>query len=226
MKYLPSRHNKKSMADNYLEKRYEEVFGHGGGTAGPALPRRASLDTLLHRNRSYRGYDKSYVVHRRQLEAIVAVNPKIASSVNAQMLRFHLVTRGPESDIVMSHIRMGRALPELHLPFKGTEPEAFIVVCTTREESSSVDIDLGISLQSMLLKAVDLGLGGLIIRNMDKEEIQSELGLPLPVVAVLAIGKPAEQISLVPVHAGDDLRYFRKDGVHYVPKIVPEDLLV
>lgn len=212
------------MADNYLEKRYEEVFG--AAKKGSVSLRKPALDTLLLKNRSYRGYDKSYVVHRIQLDAIVSVNPKLASSVNAQRLRFHPVTKGPEAEAVQGFIRLGRALPELNLPFPGTEPEAFIVVCSTVPENASIDIDLGISLQSMLLKAVELGLGGVIVRNFDREPLQAALGLPFEPVAVLAIGKPAEQIKLVPVHAGDDLKYYRRDGVHFVPKIVVEDLIV
>lgn len=212
------------MADNYLEKRYDEVFGHGK-VSGISL-RKPTLDQLLHRNRSFRGYDKSYTVHQLQMEAIVGVNTKVASSINGQRLRFRLVTKGPEADTVLKHIRMGRALPELNLPFPGTEPEAFIIVCTTAPENASIDIDLGISLQSMLLKAVELGLGGLIIRNFDRETLKDELNLPLDPVAVLAIGRPAEKVELVPVRKDADLRYYRKDGVHYVPKIVTEDLLV
>lgn len=212
------------MADNYLEKRYDEVFGHGK-VSGISL-RKPTLDQLLHRNRSFRGYDKSYTVHQLQMEAIVGVNTKVASSINGQRLRFRLVTKGPEADTVLKHIRMGRALPELNLPFPGTEPEAFIIVCATSQENASIDIDLGISLQSMLLKAVELGLGGLIIRNFDREPLKDELNLPLDPVAVLAIGRPAEKVELVPVRKDADLRYYRKDGVHYVPKIVTEDLLV
>lgn len=212
------------MADNYLERRFEEVFGRNGGKK--AAPSKPSLDKLILRNRSYRGYDRNYEVHIRQLKAIIDVNTRIASSVNMQSLRFHPVTKGPEADLVNAHIRMGRALPELHLPFPGTEPEAFIVVCCNREENASVDIDLGISLQTMLLKAVELGLGGLIIRNFDRDEIRDSLALPLEPIAVVAIGKPAEKIELVPVRSGDSLKYYRKDGVHYVPKIIAEDLYI
>ena len=119
---------------------------------------------------------------------------------------------------------MGRGLPELHLPFPGTEPEAFIVVCSTVPENPGIDIDLGISLQSMLLKAVQMGLGGLMIRNFDREPIREALGLPYEPICVVAVGKPAERIELVPVHQGDDLGYYRRDGVHYVPKLTAEDL--
>lgn len=210
------------MADNYLEKRYEEVFGRDAGHR--KVPGRPGLDTLLLHNRSFRGYDKSYVVHRRQLEAMIAVNPKVASSINLQRLRFRPVVQGPEADLVNAHIRMGRGLPKLHLPFPGTEPEAFIVVCSTVPENPGIDIDLGISLQSMLLKAVEMGLGGLMIRNFDREPIREGLGLPFEPICVVAVGKPAEQIELVPVHQGEDLGYYRRDGVHFVPKLTAEDL--
>ena len=219
------------MADNFLEKRYQEVFGQNGpARKGPSRP---TLDTLLHANRSTRGFDKSYKVHRRQLEAIEAVNPLLASSVNMQMLRFRIVTPDETEAvrILQAHTRMGRGLPELHLPFPGTEPEAFIVVCTTVPENASVYIDLGISLQSMMLKAVELGLNGLIIRNFDPADVKQGLGLPLDPVAVIALGRSAEKIELVPLPTGQEhpvseLKYYRENGVHYVPKLQLPDLLI
>ena len=212
------------MADNYLEKRYEEVFGKDAGRK--RAPQRPSLDTLLLHNRSYRGFDKDYVVHRRQLDAMIAVNTKVASSVNLQRLRFRPVVKGPEADAVNKHIRMGRGLPHLQLPFPGREPEAFIIVCSTVAENPGIDIDLGSSVQSMLLKAVEMGLGGLIIRNFDREPIREALALPFEPICVIALGKPAEQIELVPVHEGDNLAYYRRDGVHYVPKLTAEELTI
>lgn len=213
------------MADNYLEKRYEEIFGKGA-SARKSFPSKPSLDNLLLRNRSYRGYDNSYAVHSIQLEAIVSVNVRVASSVNLQRLRFRMVTAGAEAEVVNAHIRMGRALPELHLPLAGTEPQAFIIVCSTVPENASIDIDLGISLQSMGLKAVELGLGCLIIRNFDRDEIKCGLSLPYDPIAVLAVGKPAEKIELLSVREGEPLDYYRRDGVHYVPKITVEDLVI
>lgn len=212
------------MADNYLEKKYDEVFGRGAG--GRTISNRPSLDTLLLKNRSYRGYNKEYVVHRRQLDCIVGVNTKVASGMNAQRLRFHPVTKGEESDIVLRHIKLGAALPELHLPFPGTEPEAFIIVCCEGEESPILDIDLGISLQSMLLKAVEIGLGGIIVRNFNKPSLKEDLGLSLNPIAVLCIGKPAEKVELKAIRAGEDHNYYRADGVHVVPKIIIDDLIV
>ena len=213
------------MADNFLEKRYDEVFGRSSSPTGPSV-KKPTLDKLLLKNRSYRAFDKNYKVHQLQLDAIIGVNTRIASGANAQTLRFRLVNGGGKAAGMLPLIHLGGALPELHLPFPGTEPETFIVVCSTKQENPIIDIDLGISLQSMLLKAVELGLGGIIIRNFDKDAVKSYLELELTPLAILAIGKPAETVQLVPVRAGDDLKYYRDNGTHFVPKIVAEDLII
>jgi hypothetical protein len=45
-------------------------------------------------------------------------------------------------------------------------------------------------------------------------------------VAVIGLGKPAETVFLVPGASPDALSYYRKDGVHYVPKLSVEDLII
>ena len=162
------------MADNYLERRMEAY------RAQPAAqPRRAAtLERLLTRNRSVRGYDARF------------------------------------------------ALPELHLPLAGTEPNAFIVVCSTVPEDRWVDIDLGIAVQSMLLRAVEIGLNGLCIGAFDRDAIRTRLRLPCEPLLILAVGKSAERIERVEIGAGGDRRYYRSEGVHYVPKIRAEELII
>ena len=58
----------------------------------------------------------------------------------------------------------------LNLPFEGNEPQAFVVICATKE-GRFVDIDLGIAAQTILLRAVEMGLNGVCIAGFDKEEI-------------------------------------------------------
>lgn len=211
------------MADNYLEKRYDEVFG-----TGRTKVKRVGhpLDELLLRNRSQRGYLKDYVVKREELERIVGVCSRIPSARNQQVLRFRLVTRDTGAEHVLNNIKLGAALPELHLPFPGTEPEAFIVVMSTVEENKMVDIDLGIALQSMLLKAVEMGLNGLVIGAFNPDAVSRELNLPYRPLMIVAIGKGIERIELTPIALEDSHAYYRTDGVHYVPKVAAKDLIV
>ena len=208
------------MADNYLEKRAAEL-----SEARPKVVRNhPSLESLLKRNRSYRGYDAARLVSREELLGLLEVVPWVGSGNNAQPLRFRLVT-GEETALVHPLIKLGAALPEEHLPHAGEEPSAYIVVCSD-SSGRAVDIDLGIAAQSILLRAVERGLGGIFILNFRADALQEALSLPLPPLAVLGIGKPAERIFLLSAHPGDSLAYYRKDGAHFVPKLPVEDLLI
>ena len=113
------------MADNYLEKRMEDYLSQQ-----PAKRRQATLRRLLLHNRSYRGYDSKFVVRPDQLHRIIEVATLCPSARNQQVLRFRPVM-GDEAKAMLNHLRFGGALPELHLPFAGTEPNAFIVICST-----------------------------------------------------------------------------------------------
>ena len=211
------------MADNYLEKRYEETLGANR----PKVKRIGhTVDELLQKSRSVRGYNKDYVVKRSELERITAVCTRIPSGCNQQVLRFFLVTKDSGADRVLPLVKMGAALPELHLPFPGTEPEAFIVCCSTAPETKLVDIDLGIAMQSMALKATEMGLNTLMIGAFHREKLKEALSLPYEPLMVLAVGKGIEHIELVQVHADAPRAYYRKDGVHYVPKVKAAELII
>ncbi|MCQ2280004.1 MAG: nitroreductase family protein [Bacteroidales bacterium] len=211
------------MADGYLESRYDEVFGRN---SKKTVVKHVPVDKLLERNRSYRGYHPETIVTEDTLRKIVSVNTLIPSACNQQVLRFKLVTKGEGSGRVLANVKMGAALPELHLPFPGTEPEAFIIVCSTAPETKLVDIDLGISAQSMLLKATELGYNGLIIGAFNKANIQQEFSLPYEPLLVIAIGRGAEVIRRVEISENESHAYYRKEGVHFVPKVRLSDLIL
>ncbi len=294
------------MADNYLERRYEEVFGQGAARKSAPRHGTPSLNTLLVRNRTVRRFRQDFTVTADQLSAIVGVNAKVASAFNRQALRFRIVAevnadvhvsagsgsvREAAGDSCVDVLR-GILFREQMRP---ESARAFIIVYTTVPEDRLIDIDLGISLQSMALKATELGLNCLIKGNIDKEKLRvmfsaggdahgadavpddsaagygvtsagsegapkssatSEVVHPyLDPLAVLCIGKAAESVFLKPVsasteagldsasvaesgskqemepHAGPgnlspDLTPYTKDGVHYVPKLQPEDLIL
>ena len=207
------------MADNYLERRQQEL---ASSQKKVVVRNHLSLDTLLHRNRSYRGYDPSRRVTEEELRELVGVVSLTASGMNRQVLRFRPVL---EPELILPHITLGAALPDEHLPKPGTEPSAFLVVCSTVPEDKVMDIDPGFAAQSILLKATQMGLGGIFILNFRKEAVKEALSLPLEPVAIIAIGKPAESVFLLPSD-GENLKYYRKEGVHYVPKLTINHLII
>ena len=209
------------MADNYIEKREQEIR-----EARPRIVKpHPSLDSLLKKNRSYRGYDSSRQVTREDLLKLLEVTRWVGSGMNAQPLRYRLVC-GAEAEKVHPLVKLGAALPKEHLPHPGEEPSAYIVVCSTAPEGKVVDIDLGIAAQSILLKAVEAGLGGIFILNFQSENLQKALGLPLKPIAVIGLGKPLESIFITEAKKGAPLDYYRKGGAHFVPKLNPEDILI
>ena len=222
------------MADNYIEKREEELRNvPRGGRAASSGASLKNLDALLARSRSTRGYDASYKVHPLQLRAIASVMDKLPSARNQQVLRLRLV--GPdEAALVLPHVRMGGALPQLHLPFPGTEPGAFIIVCTNDAGAPQLGFDEGVAAQSLCLKAAELGLSCLIIKSFDAAAVKEALGIgvdrlgrELTPLTVIAVGRGIEKIELERVPDGTPLNYRRtSEGTHIVPKIRLEDIIL
>ena len=193
--------------------------------AGTAPRRGHSLAHLLTRNRSHRAYDPTFIVREDQLRRIIEVNTRTPSARNQQVLRFRAVL-SDEAAKVLPHVRMGGALPELHLPTAGTEPNAYIVICATVPETREVSIDLGISVQSMLLQATEIGLNGLCIAAFNREAVKEALALPYDPLLIVAIGRGADRIELTQITAADDHRYYRREGTHYVPKVALDELII
>ena len=209
------------MADNYLGRKMEEYEAQ---KCASVRTRRVSLQSLLAKNRSTRGFDASFKVRHDQLCSLVEAARLAPSAMNQQVLRYRLVTE-EEAHLVLPHIRMGAALPELKLPLQGTEPNAFVVICTDKE-SRYVDMDMGIATQTMLLRAVEMGLNGICIAAVDGAAVREALKLPLTPQLILAIGRSAERIEVVDVAEGESTTYYRKNGTHFVPKIRTEELII
>lgn len=190
------------------------------------------LKELVTKNRSYRGFDESRVVTREELLDLVELARLSASSVNMQPLKYRLAWEKEEVARIQKETRWARALADLNLPFEGTRPTAFIIICQDTRISDNFNQfqkDVGISAQSILLGAVEKGLGGCMIGNFTANGIRAAAGLPehLAPLLVVAIGKPAETIVLTDVLEDGNCRYYRDEkNVHYVPKRRLEDIII
>jgi hypothetical protein len=65
-----------------------------------------------------------------------------------------------------------------------------------------------------------------MIGAFNREKLRTEFDLPYEPLMVLAVGKGAERIELVPTDADAPRAYYRRDGVHYVPKVRLSDLII
>lgn len=187
---------------------------------------------LVKANRSYRGYDESRAVTEEELKVLCEMARLTASSVNVQPLKYYLAWEKEEVARIQKLTGWAKALPDTKLPRDGKCPTAFIVIC---QDTNVNDLlhkylkDVGIVAQTMLLGAVEMGLGGCMIGNYSPERVKAELPLSdnLVPLLIVAVGKPDETVVMVDVEEGDSMKYYRDENdVHYVPKRKLEDLII
>ena len=187
---------------------------------------------LVKKNRSYRGYDENRKISREELMEFVDCARFAPSSVNRQPFKYLLAYTQEDLDKIQPLTGWARALPHMKLPHPGKCPTAFIVICQDTEWDADLNRyirDVGIVAQTMLLAAVEKGLGGIMIGNFSPEKLAKALELPDNIIPMLivAFGKPDEQIVLTEVEEGESIQYYRDEqDVHYVPKRKLKDVIL
>ena len=136
------------------------------------------LKDLLEKNRSYRGYDETRKVTEEELRELVACTRLCPAAANVQPLKYFLAWEPEVVNKIQPLTRWAGALPQLHLPEEGKRPTGFIVICQDTRISENLTAylrDVGITAQTMLLAAVEMGLGGCMIGSFQKEELKKAL---------------------------------------------------
>jgi len=202
----------KNMADNYLEKKFEEYKLKKNQSSQKKRSNTLSLNDLMLKDRSHRIYNMDYLVSREELREIVSVNSKIGNTLNRQLLRFKLIT-GEDA------LSLGK---RTNLKFP---PNAFIVICSPEPINKWTYLDAGISCEAMTLKATEMGLNGIVVGSFNEEDMKEFLHIELSPVIMVGIGKGIQKIHLTPVHADEPHKYYEKEDRHIVPKIMVDDLI-
>lgn len=189
------------------------------------------LEELVRKNRSYRGYDESVSVTSEQLYQLLSCVRLTPSSTNLQPLKF-LVTNTPEENAkIFPYTKWAGKLSYLHLPYEGHRPTAYVVIFIDRtiaQNPTPFLKDVGIAAQTLLLGAVEQGLGGIMIGSFDHDAILKEFSLPdtLQPELVVALRKPDETIVLEDAEGGEVSYYRDAQDVHHVPKRPLEELIL
>jgi nitroreductase len=189
----------------------------------------SSLRDLVLRNRSYRRFDETHRISRETLVELVGLARCTASATNRQPLKYLLSADPEANERIFPCLFWAAFLQDWKGPAPGERPTAYIVVLIDETLTKDWWCDDGIALQTMLLGAVEQGLGGCMIGSIDKDRLRKELGIPehLKIRLVLALGKPAEKVVLEELRPGGDTRYWRDENdVHHVPKRSLDELIV
>ena len=175
------------------------------------------LKDILTDNRTCRTFDESRKVSKDELVSFVECARLTPSTANIQPLSYRLVYKPEEVKAVQPTTKWGGALPELHLPPEGHRPTAFIVICIDKEkfgDPSKFQRDVGICAMAISLAVHEKGLTAKV------------LGLPENILPqlVIGIGKPDERREIV--EAKGSTKYYRENGIHYVPKRPLSEIII
>ncbi len=187
------------------------------------------LKDVVAGNRSYRRFYQDYSVTENALRELVDLARLTPSAANLQPLKYALSAEPERNEKIFATLSWAGYLKDWAGPDEGEKPSAYIVQLLDREISKSCASDLGIAAQTILLGAVEKGLGGCIFGNIRRDQLKAVLGLGdrFDILQVIALGKPKEEVKIVPVGADGSIRYFRDDaGVHYVPKRALDDIII
>lgn len=185
---------------------------------------------LVIRNRTYRGYDESFKIDRSTLLELVDLTRFTASSANLQPLKYFIACEQEIVDKIQPLTKWAGALAHLNLPYPGTRPTAFIVICQDNSISAAAGMlkDVGIAAQTITLGAAEKNLGCCMIGSFELANLKTLLNLPehIEPKLVIALGKPAEEVVLTEAEDGKTTYYRDENGVHYVPKRPLDEILL
>ncbi len=187
---------------------------------------------LVKQARSHRGFRQDRKVTRQELEHLVECARFTPAARNDQVLKYYLAEKPETVAAIQPLTKWAGALAELHLPRKGAEPVAYIVICldgSLAENPAPYQRDVGIVAQTMLLAAAEMGLNGCMIGSFAAGELREKLGLPETIKPqlLLALGEGMDRIVITDVGEDGSTTYYRDaEDTHYVPKRTLEQLIL
>jgi len=187
------------------------------------------LKELIRKCRSYRRFYEDVPVDEDTLRELVDLARLSASGANRQPLKYMLSADLQKNALIFPLLGWAGYLRDWPGPVEGERPTAYIIVLHDKEVAPSVGCDHGIASQSILLGAMENGLGGCIIASVKREELRAALAIPerYDIIHVIALGKPKEQVVIDEVGPDGDIKYWRDaDGIHHVPKRRLDDIIV
>ena len=187
---------------------------------------------LVKQARSHRGFQQDRKVTWQELEHLVECARFTPAARNDQVLKYYLAEKPETVAAIQPLTKWAGALAELHLPRKGAEPVAYIVICldgSLAENPTPYQRDVGIVAQTMLLAAAEMGLNGCMIGSFAAGELREKLGLPETIKPqlLLALGEGTDRIVMTDVGEDGSTTYYRDaEDTHYVPKRTLEQLIL
>lgn len=177
---------------------------------------------LVLKNRSYRRFDESHKISMSELEELAALSRIVPSTANSQAIKLMLINSEEDNRKVFSTLGWAGMLKNWPGPSKGERPTAYIILLGDLSLGKNKLTDDGIIAQTLLLGAIEKGLGGCMLGNIRRKELFEALQIDpdkYSIDLVIALGKPIETVVIEDMTDPSNNRYYRDaNNVHHVPK--------
>jgi nitroreductase len=186
------------------------------------------LKDLILKNRSYRRFKEDHNIKKETISDLINLARLSPSGRNLQPLKYFLSIDKNMNEIIFPSLAWAGYLKDWDGPIEGERPSAYIIQLGDKRLTANFSQDPGIAAQSILLGAVEKGLGGCMIGSIKKAELHAKLELPehFEIVLVIALGKPIEEVVIDNAESGD-IKYWRdENAVHHVPKRILDELII
>lgn len=186
------------------------------------------IEDLIKRCRSCRRFHEDHKITEETLCELVNLARLSGSAANLQPLKYMLSCEPAKNDLIFPALAWAGYLKDWQGPEEGERPSAYIIILGDKNISKPIDCDHGIAAQSILLCAVEKGLGGCMVGSIDRELLRKNLSIPerYDILLVLALGKPKEKVVLEEA-VGGNIKYYRdKKGIHHVPKRALDEIII
>jgi len=187
------------------------------------------LNDLVRKNRSYRKFHQDASIEIETLRELVDLARLSASALNMQPLKYILSCDSKKNALIFPLLGWARLLKDWPGPAEGERPSAYIIMLGDTEITRNFGCDHGIAAQSILLGAIEKGLGGCMIATVDRKELSEALHIApkYEILLVIALGKPKEMVVIDTAKPGGDVKYWRdSQAVHHVPKRALDEIII
>lgn len=187
------------------------------------------LRRLIIKNRSYRRFYQGVTIEIETLRKLLDLARFSASSANLQPLKYILSCDTKKNALIFPRLAWAGYLKDWKWPREGERPSAYIIILGDTKITQSFGCDHGIAAQSILLGAIEKGLGGCIIGSVDRQGLRKALDIPsrYEILLVIALGKPKEEVVIETAGSNGDIKYWRdKEAIHHVPKRPLDEIIV
>ena len=187
------------------------------------------IKDLIERNRSYRRFDDGCLIEKDTLRELVELARLSGSASNMQPLKYMLSCESKRNAVIFDYLAWAGYLTDWAGPGEAERPTGYIIILGDKRISKDFGCDHGIAAQSILLGAVERGLGGCMIGSIDRKGLRESLDIDgqLEILLVIALGKPSEKVLLEELGTEGNIQYYRDgQGVHHVPKRFLEEIIV